>query len=309
MQSQKIFKIKIFSSLLIALILCVSFTFIKPTLAFNEYEKETFWINKTYPNFNYNTLLLGDSRVYRGLNPIYFSDEKSPANLALNAAYSSAGFSEDYINYFIKASKRKIKIILFGIAPNEFTEGACSNDHFREYRDNTATDIFIKKMIYPYFNSLNVYSFKKLYDCNLNREKMLVEVFNDAGFVSSSMNRIDSSYANQSYINNFTKEKISEKRISNFLNLIKNLSYKGIMCIAVEMPIARQLKLIEDSLSGYNRLDMKEKFKSNGGIWIENINEANDEFVTFDGSHLAAASANKFSEKLSKKIQLLNYAK
>jgi hypothetical protein len=40
------------------------FVAIKPKLAMNEYDKEFFWTSKTFPVFKYNTLFIGDSRVF-----------------------------------------------------------------------------------------------------------------------------------------------------------------------------------------------------------------------------------------------------
>ena len=71
------------------------------------------------------------------------------------------------------------------------------------------------------------------------------------------------------------------------------------------MPVYSKLKILEDSLSGFDDDIVKTKIINNGGKWLD-IDESR--YSTYDGSHLDGASARLFSVHIAKKIkaQLVN---
>ena len=75
------------------------------------------------------------------------------------------------------------------------------------------------------------------------------------------------------------------------------------------MPVYSKLKILEDSLSGFDddiaKTKTKTKIINNGGKWLD-IDESR--YSTYDGSHLDGASARLFSVHIAKKIkaQLVN---
>ena len=56
---------------------------------------------------------------------------------------------------------------------------------------------------------------------------------------------------------------------------------------------------LENEISGYNEEEIKQRFESSGGRWIE---VKDYDFVSYDGSHLHYESAEKLSEIIGEYI-------
>src|SRR5687768_2737382 len=81
--------------------------------------RKRFWILKTHGTEQYNLIIYGDSRVYRGVSPLEF-EKVIPNTHAINFGYSSASFSSFMLGEVEKKMDHKSnrKVIVLGITPN-----------------------------------------------------------------------------------------------------------------------------------------------------------------------------------------------
>jgi hypothetical protein len=123
---------RILYSFLLVLIFSVILTNIKSKMAFtylnNIEEENRFWVVKTHIQKNFDIVLLGDSRVYRGISP--FTMEQILTGFRIfNFGYSSGGLNK----YMYEEANKKIdqnscvKSIVFGISPNSLTSSTAQN--------------------------------------------------------------------------------------------------------------------------------------------------------------------------------------
>jgi len=119
------------------------------------------------------------------------------------------------------------------------------------------------------------------------------------GWIASSNIIEDTLDAITGYRKWYKKNKVSNKITNNLITQVKKWVDKGINVYAFTVPTSWSMKQLEDSLSGYNETEISKRIENVGGIWLK----FNDNYHSYDGSHLVKESAEKLSRELAKKIK------
>lgn len=277
---------------------------IRPAKCSSEIEKNWFWMNKTYQFKKYDLVFFGDSRTYRGVNPDITSQEafKNKNISCLNFGFSSAGFNQSIQNTIDQLidQNSKNKTLVIGFTPNEFTPKASKNEHYFTLQTNKI-DAALRIKILPYFALFENYSFVDLYNLYLKKNKCYREEFFENGWVKSDCFPLDSNAALISYKKEFINNTVDTNVMKSVLNFVEYQNNKGVKVYGYFPPITKSLRLLEDSLSGFDRIQFKKHFIAKGGIWIDF--DSNLKFETYDGSHLTSNSAILLSKCLGEKIK------
>ena len=103
----------------------------------NNMLKESFWAHKVTADSIYDIVAVGDSRVYRGVDPEAIETQcfklKGTKIQALNFGFSSAGLEP----YILEKAKALLKyggkrVMLIGVSPNSFIESSQKNGHLKK---------------------------------------------------------------------------------------------------------------------------------------------------------------------------------
>ena len=282
-----------------------------PRSSNNELLSDMFWIKKTNAPQVYDMVFIGDSRVYRGLDPTTIS--KLNGNLkGLNFGYSSGGFSDLLIDGGInKLSPQGKKIIVFGISMFSITPVACKNDHYIEQLNRRREEIveayyfselkYFFRPVDPQFILKNKYVNEKNFELDSNYYH---QEPHDNGWQGSWKLRHDYKKALEEYNEHFKNNIPTMSIINNLSKRVGELTKKGYTIIGLRVPIEKSLYELEQSYGGNLFETMKKKFIAAGGNWIE-LPLTTD--GTFDGSHLDKWAAYKLSKDVGEKIhELLN---
>ncbi|NQU53588.1 MAG: hypothetical protein HQ522_13725, partial [Bacteroidetes bacterium] len=117
-------------TIILALLLATALSFVMPKNK-EKYLGDMFWTKKTFAPSKYNVILMGDSRVYRGLSPEVM-EEKLSGLKVLNFGFSNGGLN----NGMFKAAEEKLikseqpKVIILGISPNTITGYTKNNQKY-----------------------------------------------------------------------------------------------------------------------------------------------------------------------------------
>ncbi|MCX6351426.1 MAG: hypothetical protein NTX03_06165 [Bacteroidetes bacterium] len=272
----------------------IGFKIVLPMLPSSPMQADAFWANKTNQTQTYDGVIIGDSRVYRGLNPQVLG------NNFFNFAFSSAGLSEDYIlgaKKLLNPSGKRILII--GVSVNSFTTSALKNEQLSTLKKLSPKDVWIRENLYPFLSYFDYYnltalksSFKKEYYYN---------TYHKNGWMASSKIPIDSTGALASYQQQFASEKFETAAYKNFLKTISQLTKEGFICMGLKMPTTIALSNLEDKFYPEFSTKSKADFKAAGGYWID----ANPtQYHSYDGSHLDSLEARKISRYIKGKLYL-----
>jgi hypothetical protein len=269
----------------------------------NSMLKESFWAHKVTADSIYDIVAVGDSRVYRGIDPEeieaqYFKLNGSKIE-AFNFGFSSAGLDP----YILEKSssllnKRGKRILIIGISPNSFIESSQENGHLRKVESQNAKDLWIKKNIYP-----ELYAFKRYAISDFVKYKhneFYFEKFNlNSGFVGSGKLPYDSTAAINQYSRQLKANKIDTFAVRVFLETLQKLKTEGIRIVAVRIPTTERMRTLEDKLTADFCENLFNKIEAEG---IECIKVHDSNIHSYDASHLDEKSAKLLSLKIANLI-------
>jgi hypothetical protein len=291
------------SAICIPLIIIISF--IKPNTigAINKVEYDRFWTYKVHSKKKYNMLILGDSRVYRGVSPNAIN-KITPNLKILNFGFSSGILNKEI---FSEANKRLnqtsgVKIILIGLTPASITDH--DNSHLDELLKLTKSQIFDRLYVNFFISKLlSPLKPSEVFSVNSKpNDEIIKEVFNDDGWVASSSNKQNPEKSLDSYRKFWESNKVSNSKINDMCSTIAEWTKEGVLVFVFRPPTFEDMDLLENEMSGINENDMIENIRMNGGHWIF-LENKNSRYVCYDGSHLNAQSAILLSEDLAYEIK------
>ncbi|MDP2175895.1 MAG: hypothetical protein Q8K70_08305 [Bacteroidota bacterium] len=269
-----------------------------PKLSSNKMIKEIFWTSKLINNPVYDVLILGDSRVYRGLNPSVIETQLDNQYQCFNYGFSSVGLDSFYLNNAIKKlNPNGKKTLLIGVSVNSFYPQALKNEHLRELSSESPKNMWVKKHIYPYLTDFSAYSFSDF--LGFKTGKQYFETFNiNSGFVWSCNFPIDTNSAVYTYQNYFKAHQIDTFAVKNFVQQLQILKNQQFKIVLMRIPASYSMFQIEDKASGFLINQLKQQAQNLGIHWIESTPSS----FTYDGSHLIDKATNKLSQDVG--IQL-----
>lgn len=276
--------------------LTLALAFLLPQSENRSIMREWFWLNKTYRLSDAELIVAGDSRAYRGIDPQSINDEI----IAINLAFSAAGFSKDYLAFVCAHfhENEKEKVLVLGLTPFSLTPTALKNEHLQGFRTMSPFQRYKGLYINPTLRLFEPRTVEDLYPLNVSEN--YTEVYHENGWMESNDLPGDSLSALNSYQNIFDENRVQASAISYLMKQVDSLSAVGIKIIGFRPPTTPEMHALEDSLSGYNEQAIKQQFEAAGGIWIDVKDE---DFATYDGSHLRPASARKLSALIGKALK------
>jgi hypothetical protein len=269
----------------------------------NNMLKESFWAHKVTADSVYDLVAVGDSRVYRGIDPEeieaqYFKLNGSKIQ-ALNFGFSSAGLEP----YILEKAKALLKhdgkrMLLIGISPNSFIESSQENGHLKKIESQDAKDLWIKKNIYPELYVFRRYAISDF--VKYKHKEFYLEKFNlNSGFVGSSKLPYDSTAAINQYSRQLKANKIDTFAVRMFLETLQKLKEEGIKIVAIRIPTTERMRILEDKLTSNFCQDLFSKIEEEG---IECIRVQDSRIHSYDASHLDEKSAKLLSVKVANLI-------
>lgn len=297
-------KPNIWITLAIAAILVTALSFVLPKDA-EKYLGELFWIRKTFAPAKYNVVIMGDSRVYRGVSPETI-ESHLPGLKVLNFAYSNGGLNSTMFDAAEKklVHNNKPKIIVLGISANAITDYSAGNQQYLQELTRPKEEIFERIYFNPlryWFSATSPEKLKNHFSETKETAFYRNEYFMN-GYVKSDKFPIDTMEAISSYTKDFTNYKVKPENLQVLFNQVKKWTDAGIIVAGFVPPVSQPMQMLEDSLGLFDEIAIKAGFEKASGNWID-LNPAN--YKTYDGSHLTIESAQQLSDKIGDFINQL----
>ncbi|MCH2045357.1 MAG: hypothetical protein MK212_14670 [Saprospiraceae bacterium] len=270
-------------------------------------QKKEFWIKKTHDGTRKNIIVAGDSRTYRGVSTAKILaelGEKGKELSAANLGYSSAGFGDNYLDYIdqrIQKNTAEKRLIILGLTPWSLTAKACINEQYEQYKAATYIEQFKAFYLNNYIN-FEPYKPTEFWEISQHpstsdfyNNQEYYEQFHTDGWIASYRLPLDSMRAVGDYTKVFTESKIDPARLEAVFQKVETWIGQGIKVIAFRPPTTYAMENLEDSLSGYDEQTTIRKLRKLGVDYLETNNE---DFLSYDGSHLHYESAESLSKQL-----------
>ncbi|MEZ4722533.1 MAG: hypothetical protein R2813_11730 [Flavobacteriales bacterium] len=268
-----------------------------------EYEVEEltlneFWIHKTFQKNEYDLVVIGDSRVYRGISPKHLAKESGLR--VFNLGYSSGGMAEPLFSIAERSIATSVKpVILLGITPHSLTPVGLSNKQLNRLmgEEHPAEIDSESSGMMRWFEPYRPSDYLKP-----RSDSSKFDEFNHYyrnGWCASHSPKDDPARTLPIYRKNFAGNTVDSAAYESLTKRVKIWTANGISVFAFRVPSTEQMEVLEDSLSGFDASFLKNQLILSGAKWLDFNSK---DFRSYDGSHLHFESAIEFSERLGKMI-------
>ena len=248
----------------------------------------------------FDIVIGGDSRVQRGVSPKAMQEVLVKARVA-NFGFSALCLDEGYLNRLesLLDPKSKSPTIILGITPLSLSSYGTKKSEYHEYYEKHSAEHFLN----DHFGSL-IHLFRAYKKDDLKRllgwtieENPHYQAIQDDGWIKSNRTPPLPLEALDMYKKLFSEHHFLPKVEERLLKKVEELTKKDIAMYAFRPPTTKELAKLEKSICAFNQEVFIRKFKKRGGRWID-ISE--DDYFSYDGSHIDGSSAQRLSIKIAK---------
>lgn len=261
-------------------------------------DPDRFWSRKKYSRQQANVVVVGGSRVYRGIDPSSIENQLKNKDIVVrNLGYSSGGLSGVLLQHaetVLKGSSSEPRVIVLGVSPYSLTPKAALNEHYQSIKKYNYIQLFFANQPYRPFHTL----FED-FQGHAETGNRYLQHYYPNGWVASDYSRPDPKRALRSYRSVFNNNRVNPLIIDALQEQIREWRRKGIVVTAFRPPSTSEMVALENELSGYSEAEIRTRLEDAGAVWLDLEVEG---YSSYDGSHSDAVSAEKFSILLGKSI-------
>ena len=266
-------------------------------------DKQSFWLNKTYPNQVFDAVMVGDSRLYRGFSPTQIEAKLSGISLH-NFGYSSARLTPDLLDAATTHidPKSSSPIVLIAVTAHSLTQPKQGGDnpHYDGFAQRNRATIWLSQRS----SWVSRTAWPAWIDDPTDRLLMARqgagsvhyrETFDARGFVASSTLPQDPKRALASYRQLLKESPVQNQRLKALAEWVQQKVAMGVSVVAFVPPRPPAMREVERQVGGWSKADVKDQLKVAGADWIDLKWEG---LSSYDGSHLDEESAQIASKRL-----------
>ncbi|MFQ6723089.1 MAG: hypothetical protein ACLRFH_01645 [Opitutales bacterium] len=263
-------------------------------------KEDLFWLNKVYGKEQYDIVLVGDSRTYKGISPEIL-EKYCKSYSVFNFGFSSGRINRQLLlEAYKKLKPNGARIFVFSCTPIDLIN--VKNDHwFDLYKELASLNKWPAQLYNLKLKLVPWQERKKLIKAKYNFSNYWEMYHKKSGWCACWQKDIFYESTFKSYKEQFAKRSFRKTDLHDFLGNLKWCKENNINVIAFRMISCPEMDILEDRLSGCNFVDVKNAVLQQGGIWLERPNHL--QFRSYDASHLDYQSAEKFSNWLGKKLK------
>jgi hypothetical protein len=274
-----------------------------PEIPTSSMQSDLFWSNKVQPNQQFEVVFIGDSRIYRGINPRVITKELSEIDSfrVFNYGFSSAGLDTAFMNAgaALLNSTSKHRILVLGVTASSLADENLANAHYWQEKNRHPAEIWQRKHINPYLSFFDPTSPLVLRNTYRGEKVGSYQNYQKNGWIASDKFPRDEWKSYWHLQNTYPTVEFSRSVRENLIKKVAEWEAKGIQVFGFRPPAAPHFEAIETKC--YPEAALKTQFEAVGGTWIEIPNRSS--YITYDGNHLEEQSANKLSAVVGKAIK------
>ena len=264
---------------------------------------ERFWVVKTHHEGQYDMLILGDSRAYRGISPADMG-AALPGWRLFNLGYSSAGFGPLlYAQVPRRLDPAGARVLLLAITPWSLTASAAANDHLRQELERPLAERWQRRYVNYYLQGFSPVRpsaiWQALRGTTPRPAAYYYQSFDEAGgWMPSRLEPPQPRKALGPYRAEFQQEQVSPDLVAALLAQVRAWTAAGIRVYGCRPPTPPEMTALEDTLSGLDMGALARDLAAAGGTWLD----LPGTFASYDGSHLIDTAARRYARLLGEAI-------
>ena len=258
---------------------------------------------KVNPDKPCDIVVMGDSRVMRGIVPKEIDAESSLSSL--NFGFRSAPLNKSFLESglaLVGNDKTSNRAVVLGISPNAFTATSAEDNGF-ESAKKSSNKLWKQTPIWYYNIQRQLSPLSLTETINIVRghtSNGLFEKHHADGWIESNLVPPNKKQALPFYRVRFIGNQVTQEIIDESLEFVEQTSKSGVTVFGFWPPVSDEMKAIEDEQSGFDYPKYIAEFENRGGVWL--VPDASD-VEAYDASHLGPESARLFSSRLGELIR------
>ncbi len=271
---------------------------------------EAFWAQKLLWDREFDIVIAGDSRVYRGVSPEAMESALPDRRIA-NFGFSACGFSKPYL----KATEALLDhnstqpTIILGVTASTLTPSATKENGFlslRKLRQFQLAQLALLGRVSFFFSPYDLEEVQNLF----RKSKVgYTLVWHTDGWVQSRKVPEDPTEAVRIYRRQAKKarwrSRVSEPIVANLLETVREWRRRGILVYAFRPPTPQAMVEVETTFMKFDEAAFVQQFQEAGGVWLPFQAE---QYHSYDGSHLRDDAAVEFSTDLGRALRRADLA-
>lgn len=260
-------------------------------------DEARFWIDKVNARPEYDVVLIGDSRVNRGIDPVTFGQALGGLEV-LNFGFSGQGFTPAYLRAAAaKLSPTGKRTIAIGLTIRAFTPVALKAGGYESWSRlkpieawNARTFSDADRLL---FAENPVLLAGRAVSTSAPRYTQWAE---PGGWLPGDRSPRDPKAALDEYQALYATNQPRPEALTALIQQIRDWKASGIRVVAFVMPTTAELSALETKLTSWDLIGVLRQLSDAGADTRES---SSSEYETFDGHHLSREGALAFTRDLS----------
>lgn len=288
---------------LLTALMIVGVGLLRPTSGESGLGATQMWLEKVAWGPQFDFIIAGDSRVYRGVSPQTLGKELG-GRVVANFGFSGLGYESAYFDAVEArlAPSAQDPVILLGITPHSLTPVAVRRNGFLEVSQEHPTDRMLARQFAPllrFVRPIQPVELIETFDSLRGQRKWYYQHFHADGWVASRKVPETPSEGLTAYHEEFAGNQVSPEIVATLLERVRQWREAGIRVFGFRPPTNEAMVALEDSSSGFDEPQFVQAFEQAGGTWL-----AVDQYAyhSYDSSHLDRDAAVSLSRDIARRI-------
>lgn len=262
---------------------------------------EAYWARKMLWGAEFDVVIIGDSRMNRGVSPEVMGRKLTGLRIA-NYSFQSCALTKDYLDTVAgkldpRAARR---IIVIGVDPIALTPNAAKQNKFTEMRAINPVELQQQAHLDQALRRFEPLTATDVDEPVHTRTGNKTKVYHPDGWVAVREIPPEPQRTLPYYREYYKGNTVSGEIVSSLLAAVRAWRAQGIEVYGLRPPVPDEMVQLENQFSGYDEVLLAHAFREAGGVWLE---FDHTKYASYDGSHLDANAARKFSDHLATKIR------
>ncbi len=265
--------------------------------------EKLFWSRKRQWPADYTLVLAGDSRVYRGVSPAAMA-RVLPGTRIANYGFSSVALVPAYLD--TAAAKLDPaapgRMLVIGVTPFALTPRATRENGFTLTEPVPAAELALRWRLRTWLaacSSVLPGTARPIFRDTADATGRGFFLGHEDGWIASDWEPRNPTASLEGYRINLADNPVSPRQVEDLLEWIRTTVRSGVNVYGFRPPTTLAMVALEDDVGKFDARGFAAAFAAAGGTWL---NFAADGYETYDGSHLTAVEAARFSADLAARI-------
>jgi hypothetical protein len=269
-------------------------------------DASAFWLQKTFPERLFDGVIVGDSRVYRGVSPELVEAQLGGRSVH-NFGYSSARLTPKFLDAAeaLLDPDSGAPFVVIGLTAHSLSAPPAkgANPHFDGFASRSRASVYVtRRGEWLAGRALPSLIADPTVRLQMARQKA-AEVtyhqhFDGRGFVASTTDPVDPQRALPGYRKTLAAHPVATAQIEALADWVRGAVQRGVTVVVFVPPRPAAMAGIERG-AGWSETALRRRLQGAGAQWLSVPFEG---LSSYDGSHLDAASAKRFSQALGRRL-------